>query len=169
MDFVDSVLQMLKDAGVPPERLHLEVTETALSFNAEMAVRVIGALSAQGISLAIDDFGVGYTSLSQLRMVGVSEIKIDKTFVTGLPANEQDCAIARSVIDLGHSLGCLVTAEGVESQDIADWLEDAGCDHAQGYLWLRPSPWLEVAHTFATTSTNTTTASGVPTTKDILA
>jgi diguanylate cyclase (GGDEF)-like protein len=173
MEFVEGVQQILGEAGVRPDRLHLEVTETALAFDAEMAGRVVGALSALGISIAVDDFGVGYTSLSQLRMVGVSEIKIDRTFVTGLPANEQDCAIARSVIDLGHSLECLVTAEGVESQDVADWLVDAGCDHAQGYLWLRPSPWTDVARTFGATSTNNTyttaTASGASAPKGVLA
>jgi diguanylate cyclase (GGDEF)-like protein len=171
MEFVDSVRQMLGEAGVRPDRVHLEVTETALAFDAELAGRVVGALSAQGISMAVDDFGVGYTSLSQLRMVGISEIKIDRTFVTGLLANEQDCAIARSVIDLGHSLGCLVTAEGVESQEVADWLVDAGCDHAQGYLWLRPSPWTDVARAFGATSTKTTNAnaSGPTAPKSVLA
>ena len=168
MGFVDHVRRTLSEAEVRPERLHLEVTETALAFNAEMAVRVVGALSAQGISIALDDFGVGYTSLSQLRIVGVSEIKIDRTFVAGLPGNEQDCAIARSVIDLGHSLGCLVTAEGVESQDVADWLVEAGCDHGQGFLWLRPSPWTQVARAFGATPT-TANASGAPEPNGVMA
>lgn len=98
--------------------------------------------------MSIDDFGIGYTSLSQLRTLKVSEVKIDQTFIAGLPDNEKDRAIVRSVIDLGHNLGFLVTAEGVEFQDTADWLLDAGCDHAQGYLWLRPLPWTDVARVF---------------------
>ena len=167
-EFADTVAQILREAGVRPDRLHLEVTETALAFNIELAERVVRALAAQGISISIDDFGAGFTGLSQLRNVQVSEVKIDPTFLTDLPGNHKARAIVRSVIDLGHSLGCVVTAEGVESQDIADALADAGCDQAQGYLWLRPCPWTEVAHAFgvtpahaastATTSTTTTTA-----------
>jgi len=159
LEFAGSVRRILQETGVRPDRLHLEVTETALAFDAELAGQVVGALAAQGISMAIDDFGIGYTSLSQLRTLEVSEVKIDRTFVAGLPGNEQDRAIVHSVVDLGHSLGCLVTAEGVESQDVADWLVDAGCDQAQGFLWLRPSPWTDVARALGATAT-ATTASG---------
>jgi len=155
LTFADTVQAILKEAGARPERLHLEVTETALAFDTGMAGRVVGALAAQGIAMSIDDFGIGYTSLSQMRTMNVSEVKIDRTFVSGIPGNEQDRVIVRSVIDLGHSLGCLVTAEGVESQEVADWLVDAGCDHAQGYLWSRPLPWADVAQAFGTTSTRT--------------
>jgi len=150
LTFADRVRQILQETGVRPDRLHFEVTETALAFDTGLAGDVFGALAMQGISMSIDDFGIGYTSLSQLRTLKVSEVKIDQTFVAGLPGNEQDRAIVRSVIDLGHNLGCMVTAEGVEYQDVADWLVDAGCDYAQGYLWLRPRPWLEVARAFGT-------------------
>jgi diguanylate cyclase (GGDEF)-like protein len=150
LTFATTVQMILKEAGVRPERLHLEVTETALAFDTGMAGRVVGALAAQGIAMSIDDFGIGYTSLSQIRTLNVSEVKIDRTFVSGISGNEQDRVIVHSVIDLGHSLGCLVTAEGVESQEVADWLVDAGCDHAQGYLWSRPLPWAEVARAFGT-------------------
>ena len=152
LTFADTVQAILGEAGVGPERLHLEVTETALAFDTGMAGQVVGALAAQGISMSIDDFGIGYTSLSQMRTLNVSEVKIDRTFVSGLPGNDQDRVIVRSVIDLGHSLGCLVTADGVESQDVANWLVDAGCDHAQGYLWSRPLPWAEVARSFGSAS-----------------
>jgi len=148
--FVDDVGEILRQVGVAPDRLHLEVTETALAFDAALAGHVVAGLAAEGISMSVDDFGTGYTSLSQLRTLDISEIKIDRTFVAGLPGNDQDRAIVRSVIDLGHSLGCSVTAEGVESQDVADWLADAGCDYAQGSLWLRPRPWADVARAFAT-------------------
>ena len=160
LEFAGSVGQILQEAGVPPDRLHLEVTETALAFDAELAGQVVGALAAQGISMSIDHFGMGFTGLSQLCTISVSEIKIDRTFLADLPGNEQDRAIVRSVIDLGHSLGCLVTAQGVESQDVADALVDAGCDHAQGYLWLRPRPWTEVAQVFGAAAPLTATASG---------
>ncbi|MBA2463921.1 MAG: bifunctional diguanylate cyclase/phosphodiesterase, partial [Nocardioidaceae bacterium] len=143
--FADSVRAILQEAGVRPDRLHLEVTETALAFDSELAGQVVGALSAQGISVSIDDFGIGFTGLSQLRTLDVAELKIDRKFISGLPGNDADRAIVRSVIDLGHRLGCVVTAEGVEMQEVADWLVAAGCDHGQGYLWLRPSLWTQVA------------------------
>jgi diguanylate cyclase len=153
--FAATVQTILHETGVRPDRLHLEVTETALAFDTGLAGRVVAVLGAQGISMSVDDFGIGYTSLSQLRTLNVSEVKIDRTFVSGLPGNEQDQVIVRSVIDLGHSLGCLVTAEGVESQDVADWLVEAGCDHAQGYLWSRPRPWTEVAQALDAPSATT--------------
>jgi EAL domain-containing protein (putative c-di-GMP-specific phosphodiesterase class I) len=155
LTFADRVRHILQETGVRPDRLHVEVTETALAFDTGLARDVFGALAMQGISMSIDDFGIGYTSLSQLRTLKVSEVKIDQTFVAGLPGNEQDRAIVRSVIDLGHNLGCMVTAEGVEYQDVADWLVDAGCDYAQGYLWLRPRPWIEVARAVGTSSAAT--------------
>ena len=158
LTFAARVRQILQETGVRPSRLHLEVTETALAFDAALAGDVFGALATQGISMSIDDFGIGYTSLSQLRTLSVSEVKIDQTFVAGLPRNERDRAIVRSVIDLGHNLGCMVTAEGVEWQDVADWLLDAGCDQAQGYLWLRPRPWHEVARVFGLTIAATSTS-----------
>jgi EAL domain-containing protein (putative c-di-GMP-specific phosphodiesterase class I) len=100
----------------------------------------------------------GSTGLSQLRTISFSEVKIDRTFVADLPGNDRDRAIVRSVIDLAHSLDCLVTAVGVESQDVADWLRGAGCDHAQGYLWQRPCPWTEVARAFGAATAATAMA-----------
>jgi len=161
LKFADTVGQILQESCVRPDRLHLEVTETALALDTELARRVIGALAAQGISISIDDFGTGFAGLSHLHTIQVSEVKIDRTVLTDLPGSERDRAFVRSVIDIGHSLGCRVTAEGVESQDVADALADAGCDHAQGYLWLRPCPWTEVARVFGTTTATTATGTAV--------
>ena len=158
LEFAGNVGQILQEAGVRPDRLHLEVTETELTFDTPLAGRVVGALAAQGILMSIDDFGIGNTSMSQLHTLKVSEVKIDRTFLAALPGNEQDRAKVRSLIDLGHSLGCLVTAEGVEWRDVADWLVDAGCDHAQGYLWLRPRSWPEIAQVFGATTSATAAA-----------
>ena len=169
LEFADTVGQILAEAGVRPDRLHLEVTETELAFDTDLAGQVVGALTAQGIVMSIDDFGIGYTSLSQLRTMEVSEVKIDRTFLAALPGSEQDRAKVCSLIDLGHSLGCSVTGVGVEWQDVADWLVDAGCDHGQGYLWLRPRAWTEVAQVFgATTATTAMTASGQAATRGAL-
>lgn len=162
LEFAGTVGRILKEAGVRPDRLHLEVSETALAFNTELAGQVVAALSAQGICLSIDEFGMGYTSISQLRKVKVSEIKISRSFIARLPGTEQDRARVSSLIDLGHSLGCLVTAEGVEWQDVADWLLGAGCDQAQGYLWLRPRSWTEVAQVFGATAASGVSQRGAP-------
>ena len=134
LEFAGTVGQILQDAGVRPDRLSLEVSELDFAFDPEPAGRVISALAAQGIFSSIDDFGLGYTTLSQLQALKVSEVKIDQSFIADLPGNEHDRAKVRSLIDLGHSLGCQVTAEGVEWQEVADWLVFAGCDQAQGYL-----------------------------------
>ena len=155
LEFAGSVLQMLAEAAVAPDRLHLEVTETALAFDSCLAGQVVDALSAHGIVISIDDFGIGFTGLSQLRTLDVAEIKIDRTFIAGLLDNQQDRAIVLSVIDLGHRLGCSITAEGVEVREVADWLRHAGCDHGQGYLWLRPAPWAEVARVPGAETTHT--------------
>jgi diguanylate cyclase (GGDEF)-like protein len=156
-NFASSVHQILAEAGVLPERLHLEVSETALAFDAELARQVIGPLSDQGIFIAMDHFGMDLSDLAQFCTTSVSEIKMDRTFLASLPGNENDRAIVASVIALGHNLGCLVTAQGVESRAVADVLKDAGCDHAQGYLWLPAGPWTDVARVFDTQTAATVT------------
>jgi len=147
--FPASVADLLAELGLPADRLHLEVTETALTMDATVAGLAVTALAAQGIDIAIDDFGIGYTSLLQLRTLTVAEVKIDRAFIMGLPSSEQDRAIVRSVIGLAHGIGCRVTAEGVESQDVADWLGDVGCDYAQGYLFAKPEPWPDLLQRLA--------------------
>jgi diguanylate cyclase (GGDEF)-like protein len=154
--FAEETRQILHEAGVPPDQLHLEVRETALAFNVQLTREVIGALTGAGISISMDHFDMGLANLTQVCIANVSEIKLDHHFLAELPDDEQGRAILASVIDVGHNLGCLVTAQGVESREVADALEEAGCDHGQGYLWLRPSLWTEVARVFgdvpATTS-----------------
>ncbi len=143
--FPAMVAALLAEMKVGCDRLHLEVTETALALDATVAARAVTALADQGIAIAIDDFGIGYTSLRELRTLPVAEVKVDRVFVSGIQTNDRDRAIVRSIIDLSHSLGCLVTAEGVESEEVADWLTSAGCDHAQGYYFARPEPWADLA------------------------
>ena len=144
LDFVDTVRDALAAADLPPSRLYLEITETAVAFDAGQVRDVVEALADLGVAVSVDDFGVGYTGLSQLRAMSIREIKIDRAFIAHLEDSQQDRAIVASVIDLAHGLGCTVTAEGVETQEVADWLADAGCDHGQGYLWLRPSSWEDI-------------------------
>ncbi|WP_433718064.1 putative bifunctional diguanylate cyclase/phosphodiesterase [Actinoplanes sp. CA-051413] len=135
------VAALLAEHGTPAGRLLLEVTETALAGDAATAADAVVELTALGIGVSVDDFGIGYTSLSQLRSVPVAEVKIDRSFVTDLDTDAPNQAIVRSVIALAHGLGLRVTAEGVETPAVSVWLADAGCDDAQGYLFARPTAW----------------------------
>jgi diguanylate cyclase (GGDEF)-like protein len=135
---------LLADGGTPPHRLILEVTETALAGDTDEVVRAITELGRYGIGISVDDFGTGYTSLSHLRGLPITEIKIDRAFVSDVDRDPQSQAIVRSVIELAHGLGSRATAEGVETTEVRDWLATAGCDEAQGYLFGRPSPWQQI-------------------------
>jgi len=124
-----------------PERLTLEITETAVVDDVETAQHALRDLASAGVGLSVDDFGAGYTSLGRLRGVPLTEIKIDRSFVEESSENR---AIVRGVVALAHGLGCRVTAEGVETAEMASWVAAAGCDEAQGYFYSRPVPWPQV-------------------------
>jgi len=151
VSFPAMVASLLTELSVSPDRLMLEVTETALAVDADDAARALTELAAQGIAISVDDFGIGYTSLAQLRTLAVDEVKIDRTFVSSLDVSEQDRAIVGSVIQLAQGLGCRVVAEGVETSTIAMWLASVGCDRAQGFYFAKPVPWRQLA-TFHTTA-----------------
>jgi diguanylate cyclase (GGDEF)-like protein len=123
---------------VPASSLTLEITETSIIADPHRTVGTLNRLSDMGVALAIDDFGTGYSSLSYLHRLPVDEIKIDKSFVQGMTADESDSVIVRSTIDLGHNLGLRVTAEGVEDGQTWQLLAASGCDQAQGF-YLRSS------------------------------
>jgi len=142
--FADDVVRMLDEAGVPRDLLHLEVSETALAFDAGLVRATIADLAGRGISISIDHFGRELRDLVQISTASAFEIKIDQGFLADLPGDAQDRAILASVIGLGHNLGCQVTAQGVETQEVADVLAEAGCDEAQGHLWLPAVPWTEI-------------------------
>ncbi|MGX6606020.1 putative bifunctional diguanylate cyclase/phosphodiesterase [Micromonosporaceae bacterium Da 78-11] len=142
--FAGFVAEVLAETGTTPDRLLLEVTETALAGDAESVAQTVLDLAAQGIGISVDDFGIGYTSLAQLRGLPIAEIKIDRLFVSDLLTEPHSRAIVRSVIALAHGIGCRATAEGVEAAEISEWLTEAGCDEAQGYLYSRPVPWAQL-------------------------
>ena len=133
-----TVLDVLQQHDVSPDRLLLEVTESRLMSDPERSVQILSRLQALGVSLSIDDFGTGYSSLAYLQRLAVDELKIDKSFILGLgePGN---AAIVRSTIELGHNLGLRIVAEGVEDQASADALAGMGCDMLQGYFLGRPT------------------------------
>ena len=139
-DFPRLIQEALARNGATPDWLLLEITETALVTDAEYAAKVLGELSDAGLRLSLDDFGQGYTSLSQLSRLPVTELKIDKSFVLNMLQNRSDAAIVQSVIDLGHNLGLDVVAEGVETAEAQEVLLGLGCDIAQGYYYSRPMP-----------------------------
>jgi diguanylate cyclase len=146
--FPESVAELLTEFGVPANQLNLEITETALAADAVAAARAVAVLAGQGIAISIDDFGEGYTSLSQLRTLPIAELKIHQSFVIDLERDERDRAIVRSLIGLADGLGCRVTAEGVETADAASWLAAAGCECAQGYLFAKPLPYDELINRY---------------------
>ncbi len=135
---VDEIAGALCEAGLEPGALVLEITESATADDPETAITQLERLRALGIALSIDDFGTGYSSLSYLRRYPVQHLKIDRSFIAGIVESAEDRAIVSSVINLAHSLGLAVIAEGVETAQQYDMLHGMGCDQAQGFLWGRP-------------------------------
>ena len=138
--FAEQVIAVLSDLDIPPERLIIEITETALLTDPPRAAAVLAQLDAIGVRVSLDDFGIGQTSLGYLSSLPVHELKIDKSFVMDMMANPAHAAIVRSIVDLGHNLALQVVGEGVETDDVFATLREAGCDLAQGYLLARPMP-----------------------------
>jgi EAL domain-containing protein (putative c-di-GMP-specific phosphodiesterase class I) len=138
VDLVDSVIQALARHQLPASALHIEVTESAIIARPETARQVLAQLQALGVSISIDDFGAGYTSLAHLRRMPVEVLKIDRTFIGEMLQDRSDQAIVSSVIELGHRLGVRVVAEGVEDQETLNALTLLGCDIVQGYHISRP-------------------------------
>ncbi|HWI11739.1 MAG TPA: EAL domain-containing protein [Burkholderiaceae bacterium] len=133
--FVDGVATVLRDAGLAPQWLELELTESILVQDAQDAMLRLRALAELGVQLAIDDFGTGYSSLAYLKRVPVGRLKIDRSFVGGLPADESDAAIVRAIIQMGRALRLQIVAEGVENEAQRAFLQTAGCDLFQGFLY----------------------------------
>jgi diguanylate cyclase (GGDEF)-like protein/PAS domain S-box-containing protein len=138
--FAELVRATLVETRLPPERLEIEVTETALIRDPARAHQALKGLAALGIQIAIDDFGTGYSSLSNLRAFPFSKIKIDGSFIQAIHTNPQAATIVRAVLGLGHGLGLPIVAEGVETLDELHFLEAEGCTQAQGYLLAHPAP-----------------------------
>jgi len=136
--FVDQVEQILRETGLPAQRLELEITESVALHDIERTVATLHQLRRIGILLSIDDFGTGFSSLSYLRRFPLSKIKIDQSFVHNLSDNLHDASIARTVILLGHGLGLTVIAEGVETSAQIEALRRMNCDEIQGYLFSQP-------------------------------
>ena len=139
-DFVDKVLTIIARTRARPDRLKLELTESVLVDNAQDIIQKMAALKAKGVEFSLDDFGIGYSSLSYLKRLPLDQLKIDRSFVRDVLVDPNDAVIARAIIALAQSLGLGVIAEGVETEAQRDFLAGAGCHAYQGYYFCRPLP-----------------------------
>jgi EAL domain-containing protein (putative c-di-GMP-specific phosphodiesterase class I) len=140
INFTDQVLDIVKATGANPQRLKLEITESLLLDNVEDTIIKMTRLKWLGIGFSLDDFGIGYSSLSYLKRLPLDQLKIDQSFVRDILTDPNDATIARTILSLGLSLGLNVMAEGVETQEQLDFLSAQGCTAFQGYLFARPAP-----------------------------
>lgn len=142
---IDSVIiNALKKSGFPPHMLELELTESLLIDDTERLANTLSNLRSMGLRFSIDDFGTGYSNLGYLKKFEVESLKIDQSFVRRMEQNPEDALIVNAIIQLSSSLGLKTIAEGVETESAADMLRQLGCGMAQGYLWSRPLPALEI-------------------------
>jgi EAL domain-containing protein (putative c-di-GMP-specific phosphodiesterase class I) len=139
-DLPETIKRVLRETGLEAGRLSLDITETEYIKALERNNPTLDGLKRLGIGVSIDDFGVGYSSLSYLKRLPADAIKIDKSFVRGLGEEVEDTAIVRMMIELAHTLGMKIIAEGVETEEQVALLEQMGCDMGQGYHFARPLP-----------------------------
>lgn len=137
---LDKIEALLDSTGMPARALELELTESMTMHDPETVIQIIAKLNSLGLNLALDDFGTGYSSMSYLKRFHLQKIKIDQSFIRELSADSDDAAIVNATITLSRSLGMVTLAEGVETQEQRDFLRQAGCDFAQGYLYSRAVP-----------------------------
>ncbi len=142
----ETIHQILIETGMPPHRLELEITESALIDDLQRTLDMLRRIKALGVSIAMDDFGTGYSSLSTLQAFPFDKLKIDKSFVDKIGARQQATVIVTAVLGLGRSLDIPVLAEGVENEAQRDFLDSEACAQAQGFLYGRPAPLSEIMH-----------------------
>jgi EAL domain-containing protein (putative c-di-GMP-specific phosphodiesterase class I) len=137
-DLAETVLDLLEARGLPPQALAIEVTESALIEDADAAELLFAELKRAGVSISLDDFGTGYSSLAYVKRFDVDHIKIDRSFVGGVPEDVSDCTLVEAILAIGDRLGTVVIAEGVETEAQLDWLAARGCLLMQGYYFGAP-------------------------------
>lgn len=151
-DFAERILEFVRVAGADPAMLELEFTESAIARNGTLVVRQLQALRDAGITIAIDDFGSGYSNLSYLQKLPASILKVDRAFITELETSERDQTLVRSVIEMAHQLGYRVVAEGIETQSTYDLVRSWGCAEGQGYLMAKPMTAAALEHWLSPTN-----------------
>jgi diguanylate cyclase (GGDEF)-like protein len=142
--FAEETRRILTRYDMPGEYLQFEITESAMLSDAERAIATVKDLNALGVTFSIDDFGIGFSSLSYLKQLPIHSLKIDKSFVSGMASSDRDASIVRSTIHLAHDLGLRVVAEGVETEETLALVAAMGCDEAQGYLLALPQSGAEL-------------------------
>jgi len=143
--FSNDLVEILKEINFPLSKLELEVTESLVMQSNIPVLAELEEIRKVGINISMDDFGMGYSSLSQLKTLPISKLKIDKSFVMNIPHDQNDMVIAKTIIAMGHSLGLVVVAEGVETEEQKQFLQSENCDLLQGYYFSRPVPANELA------------------------
>ncbi len=136
--FASRLGNILRGTKVNPECMQLEVTESMIMENVDEAVQILSSIKELGVKVALDDFGTGYSSLSRLSRLPLDKLKVDQSFVRGIENDAGSRAVTDAVIALGHSLRLEVVAEGIESEGSLRYLQEQGCQQAQGYLFSRP-------------------------------
>ena len=139
-DFAKKAVRLAEEAGLAPQHAEFEITEGAIMRDVQAVQAVLGALKAVGFQLSIDDFGTGYSSLNYLKRFSIDKLKIDQSFVRGLPADADDAAIVSAILAMAQALRLKVVAEGVETVEQAEFLRAKGCEQAQGYYYHKPVP-----------------------------
>lgn len=137
---IEDIRLALKESGLEPANLELEITESMVMQNTDRAIDILRSIKALGVRLAIDDFGVGYSSLAQIKQFPVDTLKVDSSFIRDIPSNFEDKAITQAIIAMGKTLSLTVIAEGVETIEQESFLRDHNCDQSQGYFFSRPIP-----------------------------
>lgn len=148
--YAETVIATLREFRLPPDSLEIEITESMVVQDAPRLIRMLNRLQEMGVHIAIDDFGTGYSNLRYLQRFPAQRLKIDRSFITDILRSGEDAAIVRAIITLGHSLGMLVVAEGVEHQEQLELLRQLGCDELQGFLLGTPVPAAEMTALLAT-------------------
>jgi PAS domain S-box-containing protein len=158
---VNFIVDSMTRTGLTAESLELEITESGVMSNQDHADKVLNQLKALGFHLTMDDFGTGYSSLAYLKRFPFDSVKIDQSFVRGIPVNRDDCAIVEAIVAMAHSLDLKVVAEGVETQEQSEFLRNLGCDQIQGYIFSKPIPSAEIVGLlYKTMIRNTTVQAG---------
>jgi EAL domain-containing protein (putative c-di-GMP-specific phosphodiesterase class I) len=139
-DVVSTVLSCVRESGIDPRSLTIEVTESTAMADGDTGFRALRDLSGEGIRVAIDDFGTGYSSMEQLRRMPVDIVKVDRSFVSGMASDSTDREIVAAVVGMGRALKLCVVAEGIETREQAEALRDLGCDIGQGFLFSKAVP-----------------------------
>jgi EAL domain-containing protein (putative c-di-GMP-specific phosphodiesterase class I) len=138
--FADFVRRVLRETGMQPQQLALEITESTLMQDVQQHVAELRALRADGVGIEIDDFGTGYSSLAYLKQLPIDTLKIDRSFIQNIDSNPVDAAIVSAIFAMAQSMGLRVVAEGVETRGQLQVLDNYGCAYAQGYYFSRPLP-----------------------------